>query len=406
MTDRFDFEQNNIPQTGYSPINFEVPKTIRKKTSLKGYLLSGLAGGLIVALVFSIFFYVFMQNSSNTLQTSTDLSLKTTQASNNNLNISNTALSTLNEQSFVTQVAKKVGPAVVGIKNKTNAINWWTDEQYEVTQGEGSGVIISKDGYIITNNHVISGAKSVTVVLSGGKEVTASIVGADDQSDIAVVKIDSKYVTSVAALGDSSKVEVGEFVVAIGNPLGQEFAGSVTFGVISAVNRTLDYSNGIQVPLFQTDAAINPGNSGGALVNKNGEVVGINTAKIAETGVEGMGFSIPINYVKPIVSDIIKYKQVQRPTIGIALDYYTDSRGNPVGMYIYKVYSGSGAAKAGLKEGDIIVEIDGKKIKSYNDIMNIIANHKIGDTITIKVLRDGDTKSFKVTLTKPISTKN
>jgi len=340
------------------------------------------------------------------LQTSTDLSLKTTQASNNNLNISNTALSTLNEQSFVTQVAKKVGPAVVGIKNKTNAINWWTDEQYEVTQGEGSGVIISKDGYIITNNHVISGAKSVTVVLSGGKEVTASIVGADDQSDIAVVKIDSKYVTSVAALGDSSKVEVGEFVVAIGNPLGQEFAGSVTFGVISAVNRTLDYSNGIQVPLFQTDAAINPGNSGGALVNKNGEVVGINTAKIAETGVEGMGFSIPINYVKPIVSDIIKYKQVQRPTIGIALDYYTDSRGNPVGMYIVKVYSGSGAAKAGLKEGDIIVEIDGKKIKSFNDIMNIIANHKIGDTITIKVLRDGDTKSFKVTLTKPISTKN
>ncbi|MEZ0535889.1 S1C family serine protease [Caldicellulosiruptoraceae bacterium PP1] len=410
MDDRFEYEnENNIPQTTYSPINYEIPKTIKKKSSTKGYLISGLIGGLIGAILITVFFFGYISVNKDKLFSSTTANQSYTQNIsniNNSATLTKTALLSSSGESFVSQVAKSVGPAVIGIKNKTNVTDWWTEQQYEVTQGEGSGVIISKDGYIITNNHVISGAKSVTVILSGGKEVPAQIVGTDSQSDLAVLKIDPKYVTAVARLGDSSKVQVGDFAIAIGNPLGQEFAGSVTFGVVSAVNRKLDYNNGMQIPLIQTDAAINPGNSGGALVNKDGEVIGINSAKITDTGVEGMGFAIPINYAKPIIDDLIKYKQVQRPTIGIAVDYYVDRMGNPVGLYIVKVYKGTGAEKAGLKENDIITEIDKTKIKTYNDLLNIIVKHKIGDQVSITVLRDGQVKTFKVTLSKPISNNN
>jgi len=405
MSDKFDFETPNY-QPSYSPINFEIPRTIKKKKSLKGYLFAGFIGGLIGALLVSIifmgYFGVNFANFKNDVNSA--ISGLNLESSNNLEPVTRTVVLNSGNDSFVTDVAKKVGPAVVGIKNKSTAYNWWTDETQEVTIGEGSGVIISKDGYIVTNNHVVSGARSISVILSGEKEVPATIVGTDALSDIAVIKIDQKYVTSVAPLGDSSKVKVGEFVVAIGNPLGQEFAGTVTFGVVSAVNRKLDVGNGVQIPLIQTDAAINPGNSGGALVNSSGQVIGINTAKIPQTGVEGMGFAIPINYVKPIVNDLIKYKKVLRPTIGISVMEYYDRAGNIVGLYISKVYSGTGAAKAGLKEGDLILQIDGKKVTTFSDIQSILSTHKIGDVITIRVLRDGQTKDFKVTLGAPINT--
>lgn len=405
MSDKFDFENQDYQPT-YSPINFEIPKTIKKKRSIKDYLLAGFVGGIIGALLVSIIFVAYfgvnLSNFKNDINSSINsLSLNNTSSSSN---VTKTVVLNSGNSSFVTDVAKKVGPAVVGIKNKGTAYNWWTDETQEVTVGEGSGVIISKDGYIITNNHVISGAKDITVILSGEKEVSATLVGADTLSDIAVIKIDPKYVSAVATLGDSSKVNVGEFVIAIGNPLGQEFAGTVTFGVVSALNRNLDMGNGVQVPLIQTDAAINPGNSGGALVNSSGEVIGINTAKITQNGVEGMGFAIPINYVKPIVNDLMKYKKVQRPTIGISVMNYYDANGNVIGLYISKVYSGTGAAKAGLKEGDVILEIDKTKITSFNDIQTVLARHKIGDSIEIKVLRDRQIKTFKVSLGKPLDT--
>lgn len=405
MTDKFDFETPNY-QPSYSPINFEIPKTIRKKKSVKEYIVAGLIGGLIGALLISIFFMAYFGVNFNNFKNDINSTLNSFNLNNSTTTepITKTVVLNSGNSSFVTDVAQKVGPAVVGIKNKGTAYNWWTDEEQEITIGEGSGVIISKDGYVVTNNHVVSGAKSVTVILSGEKEVPATIVGTDALSDIALLKIDPKYVKAVAPLGDSSKVKVGEFVVAIGNPLGQEFAGTVTFGVVSAVNRKLDMGNGIQIPLIQTDAAINPGNSGGALVNSSGEVIGINTAKISQTGVEGMGFAIPINYVKPIINDLMKYKKVLRPTIGISVMEYYDRSGNVMGMYISRVYPGTGAAKAGLKEGDIILQIDGKKVTTFSDIQSILSNHKIGDVITIRVLRDGQTKDFKVTLGTPIDT--
>ncbi len=405
MTDKFDFETPNY-QPSYSPINFEIPKTIRKKKSAKEYIVAGLIGGLIGALLISIFFMAYFGVNFNNFKNDINSTLNSFNLNNSTTTepITKTVVLNSGNSSFVTDVVQKVGPAVVGIKNKGTAYNWWTDEEQEITIGEGSGVIISKDGYVVTNNHVVSGAKSVTVILSGEKEVPATIVGTDALSDIALLKIDPKYVKAVAPLGDSSKVKVGEFVVAIGNPLGQEFAGTVTFGVVSAVNRKLDMGNGIQIPLIQTDAAINPGNSGGALVNSSGEVIGINTAKISQTGVEGMGFAIPINYVKPIINDLMKYKKVLRPTIGISVMEYYDRSGNVMGMYISRVYPGTGAAKAGLKEGDIILQIDGKKVTTFSDIQSILSNHKIGDVITIRVLRDGQTKDFKVTLGTPIDT--
>ncbi|ADL42399.1 HtrA2 peptidase [Caldicellulosiruptor obsidiansis OB47] len=405
MTDKFDFETPNY-QPYYSPINFEIPKTIRKKKSIKEYLVAGLIGGIIGALLVSIFFIGYFGVNFNNFKNNANSTLNTLNlnSSSNAEPLTKTVVLNSGNSSFVTDVAQKVGPAVVGIKNKGTAYNWWTDEEQEITIGEGSGVIISKDGYIVTNNHVVSGAKSVSVILSGEKEVPATIVGTDALSDIALLKIDPKYVKAVAPLGDSSKVKVGEFVIAIGNPLGQEFAGTVTFGVVSAVNRKLDMGNGVQIPLIQTDAAINPGNSGGALVNSNGEVIGINTAKISQTGVEGMGFAIPINYVKPIINDLMKYKKVLRPTIGISVMEYYDRNGNVMGMYISKVYSGTGAAKAGLKEGDIILQIDGKKVTTFSDIQSILSNHKIGDVVIIRVLRDGQTKDFKVTLGTPVDT--
>lgn len=405
MTDKFDFETPNY-QPSYSPINFEIPKTIRKKKSAKEYIVAGLIGGLIGALLISIFFMAYFGVNFNNFKNDINSTLNSFNLNNSTTTepITKTVVLNSGNNSFVTDVAQKVGPAVVGIKNKGTAYNWWTDEEQEITIGEGSGVIISKDGYVVTNNHVVSGAKSVTIILSGEKEVPATIVGTDALSDIALLKIDPKYVKAVAPLGDSSKVKVGEFVVAIGNPLGQEFAGTVTFGVVSAVNRKLDMGNGIQIPLIQTDAAINPGNSGGALVNSSGEVIGINTAKISQTGVEGMGFAIPINYVKPIINDLMKYKKVLRPTIGISVMEYYDRSGNVMGMYISRVYPGTGAAKAGLKEGDIILQIDGKKVTTFSDIQSILSNHKIGDVITIRVLRDGQTKDFKVTLGTPIDT--
>ncbi|ADQ04791.1 HtrA2 peptidase [Caldicellulosiruptor owensensis OL] len=407
MMDKFDFESPNY-QPSYSPINFEIPKTIRKKKSIKEYLVAGLIGGIIGALLVSMFFIGYFEINFNNFKNDANSTLNSLNlnSSSNAEPLTKTVVLNSGNSSFVTDVAQKVGPAVVGIKNKGTAYNWWTDEEQEITIGEGSGVIISKDGYIVTNNHVVSGAKSVSVILSGEKEVPATIVGTDALSDIALLKIDPKYVKAVAPLGDSSKVKVGEFVIAIGNPLGQEFAGTVTFGVVSAVNRKLDMGNGIQIPLIQTDAAINPGNSGGALVDSSGQVIGINTAKISQTGVEGMGFAIPINYVKPIINDLMKYKKVLRPTIGISVMEYYDRTGNVMGMYISRVYPGTGAAKAGLKEGDIILQIDGKKVTTFSDIQSILSNHKIGDVITIRVLRDGQTKDFKVTLGTPIDTTN
>ncbi len=302
----------------------------------------------------------------------------------------------------VVAISKQVGPSVVGIKVTYQAQTFFGETQAE---GEGSGIVYSKEGYIITNYHVVEEAikstkAKVEVLLANGETLEAKVIGGDAVTDIAVVKVESGKLTA-AEFGDSDGVEVGELAVAIGNPLGQEFAGSVTVGYISAVNRTMT-AEGTTYNLLQTDAAINSGNSGGPLVSSSGKVIGINTAKIAATGVEGMGFSIPINEVLPIVEELITNKKIARPYIGIGgveIDEYDAKRYNLVpGVYVQTVDIKSAAEKAGIRQGDVIVEVDGTKVASVTEI-NVIKNKKkVGDKLTVKLYRDGEYKTVTVTL--------
>jgi serine protease Do len=311
----------------------------------------------------------------------------------------------------VPEISKKVGPAVVGITTKIQGRNFWGDP-YE-TEGSGSGIILSSDGFIVTNNHVIEGGTEITVILNDAhiqvdsesktNKFTATVVGADPKTDLAVLKIDAKNLP-YAKLGESSKLDVGEMAVAIGNPLGQEFAGSVTVGVISALNRTINVDDR-EFKLIQTDAAINPGNSGGALVNSTGEVIGINTIKMSITGVEGMGFAIPIDEAKPIIEDLKTYGYVKgRPLIGIVGRDITQSIAQsynwPEGIYVIQVSENSGAKAAGILPGDIITKFNGKDIKSLSDLNVAKENLKVGDVVRIRVYREGEYKVFDVTLTE------
>lgn len=284
----------------------------------------------------------------------------------------------------ITTVAETVGPAVVGINNKGET--FWGD----IEQGSGSGIIFEPNGYIVTNYHVISGASKVTVKLSTGKVFPAKLVAADKRSDLAVIKIDATNLP-VAKFGDSSKVRVGDLAIAIGNPLGEEFAGSVTSGIISALNREMQYDGAIY-KVLQTDAAINPGNSGGALCNENGEVIGINSLKIgSEANAEGMGFAIASNEAKSIIDSLMNYGKVKRPALGVMGQAVSYKNGEVKGFYVSEVIEGSGASKAGIKPTDIITEVDKTKINSYEDLAGILDNHKIGDTISIKIWRSGNT---------------
>jgi len=312
---------------------------------------------------------------------------------------SNTKLSDARNTPAV-RVAKTVGPAVVGITNKAVAHDIF-NRAFE-TEGVGSGVIFRNDGYIITNNHVIAGAKEIIVSLSDGNSVNGTLIGTDEMTDIAVVKVDAKDLPT-AELGDSDEVVVGEPAIAIGNPMGLEFQGSVTVGVISALNRTLDL-NDRRVKLLQTDAAISPGNSGGALVNADGEVIGINSAKLATMGVEGMGFAIPINTVKAIVNELMEKGYVARPYLGVTIfDKPTAARYGyqlsiEKGVYVFQVGLDSPAGRAGFQRGDIILAIDGKEVNSVADIRNAVAAHKVGDRVKILYDRDGRQDTIEVTL--------
>ena len=270
------------------------------------------------------------------------------------------------------------------------------------TEGVGSGVIFRKDGYIVTNNHVISGAKELIVSLADGRSLKGKLIGADELTDIAVVKVDSDNLPT-ATFGDSDDVLVGEPAIAIGNPMGLEFQGSVTVGVISALNRTLEISDK-RVKLLQTDAAISPGNSGGALVNADGKIIGINSAKLAATGVEGMGFAIPINTVQSIINELMEKGYVARPYLGVSVfDKQTAARYGyqlniDKGVYIFRVSLDAPAGKAGLERGDVILKIDGNEVNSVTDVRNAVGERKVGDTVTLVYDRDGREHSVSIVL--------
>ena len=301
------------------------------------------------------------------------------------------------------RAAKAVGPTVVGITNKAVARDWFNNPVE--TEGVGSGVIFKNDGgdsYIVTNNHVISGAKELVVSLPDGRSLKGKLVGADEMTDLAVVKVgDGKLPT--AKFGDSDKIVVGEPAIAIGNPMGLEFQGSVTSGVISALNRTLDISDN-RVKLLQTDAAINPGNSGGALVNADGEVIGINSAKVAANGVEGMGFAIPINTVQTVIDSLMSKGYVARPYLGVSIfDPETAGRYGyqlniDKGVYVFQLTLNGPCGKAGLQRGDIILKLDGKETNSVSDLREKVAEHKVGDTVKITYDRNGSEQSADVVL--------
>ncbi len=306
----------------------------------------------------------------------------------------------------VAEISKRVGPSVVGVINKAkvqpqrmfdpfSGRYYYYENQADselIEQGSGSGIIITTGGYIVTNQHVIADASEICVILNSGEELPAKLVGQDEKTDIAILKVDTDKELTAATLGDSSAVEVGDLAVAIGNPLGQEFAGSVTSGVISAVNRTMTIENRTY-NLLQTDAAINSGNSGGALINKYGEVIGINSVKLTQTGVEGLGFAIAISEVKPIIDDLMSSGYVKgRPLVGITVAE------TPYGLFVSGVSEGTGAEKAGLMEGDMISKVDDKVVKSSSELNDIRDSKKPGESLKFTIIRDGEVKEIDVKL--------
>ena len=334
-------------------------------------------------------------------------------SSNTSGYVSQTSLS--NYSDTAVYAANKILPSIVGITveyNVNSLISMFGNRnQTNTATATGSGIIISEDGYILTNNHIVSSssdedyyevssATKVTVKLfNDDTEYEAQIVGTDEQTDLAVIKIDKTDLPK-AEFADSDNIKVGEFAMAVGNPLGME--SSITCGVVSAVNRKITDTDGNTYTLIQTDAAINAGNSGGALVNSEGQVIGINTLKLQGEGIEGMGFAIPINSTEDVTSQLIQYSKVRRPYIGITgmdLDEETANANNlVVGVYVKAVDDFSAAEKGGVKPGDVIIEADGQKITTMDELNEIKNKHQIGDTMTLKVNRDGQERDLTITL--------
>lgn len=321
-----------------------------------------------------------------------------------------TQVSLTNYSDTSTYAAKKVAPSIVGISISYDVRVFGFTQTAEAS---GSGVIISSDGYILTNNHVVSSsdsssyyqvskAASITVSLNGSdEEYEATIVGTDEQTDLAIIKIDADNLTP-AELGDSSAVQIGEFVLAVGNPLGLGI--STTGGIISALDRDVTSEDGTTYHVMQTDCAINAGNSGGALVNSNGEVIGINTLKLEGTGIEGVGFAIPINDTIEIYEQLINHGKVLRPYIGISgsnLSEATAKRYNlPVGILVEEITEDTDAVNSGLQEGDVITKVEGKDVKTMQELDDIKNQKEIGDTITLTVYRRGEYIDIKIKLTE------
>lgn len=351
--------------------------------------------------------------SGTTTSTSSNLT-NTTDASAGTVDF----VSLANYSDTAVYASNKILPSIVGIEVTYNVttnsmfsiFGYGNNSQSSTATASGSGIIISEDGYIVTNNHVVasssestyyelSEATSVKVSLSDGKTYDAKIIGKDSQTDLAVLKIDAKDLTA-AEFANSDNVKIGEFAMAVGNPL--NLGTTITCGVVSATNREVSDDEGNAYTCIQTDAAINSGNSGGALVNSKGQVIGINTMKVSSTGVEGIGFAIPINSTLDVIKQLETYNKVIRPYIGITgrdLDVNTAKAHNLVaGVYVYSVEQYSAAEKAGIKVGDVIVKADGQDIKTMDELNKIKNSHSVGDKMTLTIYRDGKTQDITITL--------
>lgn len=328
----------------------------------------------------------------------------------NQFSSNNAQISLSNYSDTAIYASSKALPSIVGISISYNVSAFGITQTAEAT---GSGVIISKDGYILTNNHVVSSSDSsyyyevseatkITVSLYGSEQkYDAKIIGSDEQTDLAIIKIDADNLTP-AELGNSSSMKVGEFVLAIGNPLGLDT--SVTSGIISALERDVTVEDGTIYHVIQTDCAINSGNSGGALVNSNGQVIGINTLKLSGTGIEGVGFAIPINDTIEVYEQLIQHGKVLRPYIGISGSNLTENTAKrynlPVGIYVEDIAQNSGATNSGLKKGDVIIQIDDEPITTMDELNSIKNEKEIGDTIILKIYRSGEYIDIQITLTE------
>ncbi|MGD6776022.1 S1C family serine protease [Sutcliffiella horikoshii] len=331
----------------------------------------------------------------------------------------------VNVTSGVTEAVDNVAEAVVGVINLQNA-SFWNDTETETDEegeaGTGSGVIYKKENgkaYVVTNYHVIEGAGQVELSLIDGTRVPAEVLGEDPLTDLAVLSMEDEMVTKVADFGDSDSVRTGEPVIAIGNPLGLQFSGSVTQGIISGTDRSIpvdvnrDGTPDWHADVMQTDAAINPGNSGGALINIQGKVIGINSMKIAQSAVEGIGLAIPVNSAIPIINDLEKFGQVKRPYFGVSIGSLSDvssyhwqqtlklPKDVSAGVYITGVAPGSPAANAGLQEYDVIVELDGEQVRDVIELRKHLYNEKqVGDKMEVTFYRGQDQKTTTVDLTE------
>ena len=402
-----------IPVTGSSSYN-KNEKSQKNKTGFgKTVILPFVSGVVGCSVVLGSCFGVPSIRSKLINNSSSNISTSNSSSTQSNGYVTQTSLS--NYSDTAVYAANKILPSIVGIKIEytVNTQSFFGRSSSSTATASGSGIIISEDGYILTNNHVVSSSSSesnsyyqitdagkVTVTLFGDEtEYEAKIVGQDEQTDLAVIKIEKTGLTK-AEFADSDSVKVGEFAMAVGNPVNMN--STVTTGIVSAVNRKITDSDGKTYTCIQTDAAINSGNSGGALVNGEGKVIGINTLKLSGTGIEGIGFAIPINSTTDITSQLIQYSKVKRPFIGISgidLNAETAKTYNLVeGVYVKSVEDFSAAEKAGLKAGDVIIEVEGKSIKTMNELNEVKNSHKIGDELKLKINRDGTEKEITLTL--------
>ncbi|UJF26478.1 S1C family serine protease [Planococcus sp. 107-1] len=389
----------------------------KKKRS--GYFASSFSGLIAGALLVGVVLPGFTDNEQATESAVNGTS--TTEASEHVQNVSQIVTTD------VTETVEQTSGAVVGVSNlqKAQLNPFMPAADAEAKEaGVGSGVIYKKDGesaFIVTNNHVVEGAEQVVVTLADETELEAEVLGTDAWTDLAVLKVAGDSIKTVAEFGDSSVLKAGEPVIAIGNPLGLQFSGSVTTGVISGTERLIpidinqDGKEDWQSEVIQTDAAINPGNSGGALINSHGQLIGINSMKIAQDAVEGIGLAIPINSAIPIIEDLESKGEVERPSIGVGIldladipQQYRESELNlPAdvkgGIVVQSVADGSGAAKAGIEAYDVIVEMDGEAVNSVMELRQHLYNEsEIGDTLKVKAYRDGEIQEFEVELTESL----
>ncbi len=387
---------NNV--NSYTPYGGYIPPT-HKKEKNKGFSFATVMVSVVLAAIIGVTGGIVGMLA---VQRANDTNPKASQQQASGGNGTEVNIDVQNVEATVGEaVAEKVTPSVVGIRTTVSITSFFGGTQE--ASGEGSGVIYTADGYIITNYHVISdaikyGGKSsaIQVFLSGDTEkgYDATVVGYNISNDLAVVKINGKNLPAVE-WADSSAIKVGQQVMAVGNPGGLEFMGSATWGIISGLNRVISSSSdGSTTELIQTDAAINPGNSGGALVNIEGKLIGINSSKLVSESVEGMGFAIPSNTVKEICDKIIAKENDPDPYLGITISerYDPDTLkryGYPVGAVIYSVASGSPADEAGLRQGDIITEFDGKEVTHYNRLSEYLSDCKTGESVAIKIYRSG-----------------